>query len=113
MARSIKLVVYPVKDMAKAKAVFSKFLAAEPYIEGEYYAGYRVGELEIGLDPNGHSAGPIGYVDVTDLQASLKELLDAGAVLEQDAKDVGGGMLIAQVKDPDGHTLGLRQSPKS
>jgi hypothetical protein len=39
-------------------------------------------------------------------------LLDAGATTQQDVKDVGGGLLIAQVKDAGGNVLGLRQKTK-
>jgi hypothetical protein len=37
------------------------------------------------------------------------ELEAAGAVLHSDVKNVGGGLLIALVKDADGNVLGLRQ----
>jgi hypothetical protein len=36
--------------------------------------------------------------------------VEAGFVLDQDTRDVGGGMLIARVKDADGNTVGLRQA---
>lgn len=39
-------------------------------------------------------------------------LVDAGGETVQDVKDVGGGLLIATVKDAAGNTLGLRQSPR-
>jgi catechol 2,3-dioxygenase-like lactoylglutathione lyase family enzyme len=52
MAQNIKLIVYPVKDVEKAKAFYGKFLDVEPYVEGPYYVGYRVGDQEVGLDPN-------------------------------------------------------------
>ena len=55
--------------------------------------------------------GPIGYWEVDDIRASLQQLLDAGAQADQDVQDVGGGRLIALVKDADGNTLGLMQSP--
>jgi hypothetical protein len=32
-------------------------------------------------------------------------------VTDQDVKDVGGGKLIAKVKDADGNVIGLMQSP--
>jgi predicted enzyme related to lactoylglutathione lyase len=38
-------------------------------------------------------------------------VLDAGAELVRDVKDVGGGKLIAQVKDANGNTIGLMESP--
>ncbi len=70
-----------------------------------------MGEHEVGLDPHGSSAGPIAYHDVSDIKASLQALLDAGAQLQQDVKDVGYGLLIATVKDADGNVIGLRQQP--
>ena len=64
----------------------------------------------MGLDPNGQAV--ICYIDVTDIKSSLQTLVDTGAIIQQDIKDVGGGMLIAQIKDANDNILGLRQSPK-
>ena len=65
--------------------------------------------MEVGLDSHGKSRGPIAHRSVSDIKASLKELVEAGFVLDQDARDVCGGMLIARV-DADGNTVGLRQA---
>ncbi len=111
MARSVKLVVYPVKNVEKAKAFYGKFLDTEPYVASAYYVGYKTGELEVGLDPNS-SVGPIAYADVEDIKSSLKTMTDAGAVIVQDIKDVGGGLLVARVKDADGNVVGFRQKSK-
>ena len=114
MSQSIQLVVYPVKDLAKAKALFGQWLGVEPYADTAYYVGYRIGDQEVGLDPNGHSAGqtgPIGYCYVADIQKALQGLLDAGAQAQQAVNDVGGGRLIATVKDADGNAIGLIQNP--
>ncbi len=108
MARNIKLLVYPVKDVEKAKAFYGKFLDVEPYVEGPYYVGYRVGDQEVGLDPNS-KIGPIAYTDVKDIKSSLQAMVKVGAEVVQDVKEVGGGLLIAQVKDVDGNVVGLRQ----
>jgi predicted enzyme related to lactoylglutathione lyase len=51
------------------------------------------------------------YVSVADIQSSLKQLLEAGAQEVQAVQDVGGGLLIASVKDADGNDIGLRQNP--
>jgi predicted enzyme related to lactoylglutathione lyase len=112
MEKRIKLLVYPVTDIKKAKAFYNKFLSVEPYVDSPYYVGYKVGDLEVGLDPNA-TAGPIGYTDVADIQASLKEMAEAGAEIVQDIKDVGNGLLIAKVKDMDGSVVGLRQHPSA
>ncbi|MGD0005486.1 MAG: VOC family protein [Anaerolineaceae bacterium] len=114
MNQGISLFVYPVKDLAQAKKLYSQFLGIEPYADAAYYVGFRVGDQEIGLDPYGYTkgmTGPIGYRDVTDIRKSLQLLLDAGAQAQQEVTDVGGGMLIATVKDADNNIIGLRQSP--
>jgi predicted enzyme related to lactoylglutathione lyase len=111
MSQGISLVVYPVTDLAQAKTLYSTLLGVEPYVDGPYYVGFRVGDQEIGLDPHGHKqgiTGPIGYLDVSDIKKSLQALVDAGAQTQQEVKNVGGGLLIALVKDADGNVIGLR-----
>ncbi len=110
MNQGIRTVIYPVKDIAQAKTLYSKLLGIEPYTDEAYYVGFRVGDQEIGLDPNGHKAGMTGYYHVNDIKKSLQLLLDAGAQAQQEVKDVGGGRLIASVKDADGNIIGLIQS---
>ncbi len=109
MSQGISLIVYPVKDIEAAKKIYGTFLGVKPYAESPYYVGFRVGDQEVGLDPNGTAGGPIGYVNVDDIKASLQALLDAGAQTVKDVQDVGGGRLIATVKDADGNVIGLVQ----
>jgi predicted enzyme related to lactoylglutathione lyase len=110
MANGIKVTIYPVKNIEEAKTFYSKFLGVEPYAESSYYVGFRVGDMEIGLDPNA-TVGPIAYIEVTDIKSSLQAMVEVGAEIVQEAKDVGGGMLIAQVKDANGNVVGFRQQP--
>jgi predicted enzyme related to lactoylglutathione lyase len=110
MNQGIRTVIYPVKDIAHAKAFYSMLLGIEPFMDEAYYVGFKVGDQEIGLDPNGHKqgmTGPVGYYHVSDIKKSLQLLLDAGAQAQQEVKDVGGGKLIATVKEPDGNMIGL------
>lgn len=114
MTQAFSLIVFPVKDIAKGKSVFGKLLGAEPYMENPYYVGFRVGDQEIGLDPNGHKkgmTGPLGYCEVPDIRKTLQSLVDEGARVTQDVKDVGGGRLTAWLADADGNQIGLLQSP--
>jgi predicted enzyme related to lactoylglutathione lyase len=92
--------------------VYNTLLGIEPYVSGSYYVGYRIGDQEIGLDPNGHQqgmTGPYEYFQVADIHQALQALLEAGATLHLGVKDVGGGRLIARVKDPDGNIISLMQ----
>ena len=114
MNQGIRTVIYPVKDLAQAKTLYSKLLGVEPIMDEAYYVGFRVGDQDIGLDPNGHNqgmTGPVGYYHVNDIRKSLQTLLDAGAHVQQEVKDVGGGKLIAWVKDAGGNIIGLIQLP--
>ena len=114
MKQGIEVMVYPVSDLARAKTLYRTLLGVDPYADQAYYVGFRVGDQEIGLDPYGHNkgiTGPVVYVSVADIQSSLKQLLEAGAQQLQAVQDVGGGKLIASVKDADGNNLGLIQNP--
>jgi predicted enzyme related to lactoylglutathione lyase len=114
MNQGIGTIIYPVKDINRTKKMFSRFLEVEPYANMPYYVGYKVGNLEIGLDPNGFNqgmTGPITYYHVTDIKKSMQALIDEGAQKLQDIKDVGGGKLIATVKGPEGNVMGLIQMP--
>jgi predicted enzyme related to lactoylglutathione lyase len=111
MTEGIQTVIYPVNDLAAAKARFTALLGTEPYADSPYYVGYKVAGQDIGLDPNGHRAGAVAYVTVTGIEGRLQSLIDAGAEVNEELKDVGGGRLIASVKDPDGNLIGLLQDP--
>jgi predicted enzyme related to lactoylglutathione lyase len=111
MTQGIRTIIYPVKDIARAKALFRGLSGVEPYADEPYYVGFKIGDQEIGIDPHGHREGMTAYWHVDDIKASLQILLDGGAETLQDVKDVGGGTLIASVKDADGNIIGLRQSP--
>jgi predicted enzyme related to lactoylglutathione lyase len=91
MRQGVRTIVYPVKDLARAKMLFSKLLGVEPYADQPYYVGFRIGDQEIGLDPNGHKAGMTAYHHVDNIKQSLQSFLDAGAQILQEIKDVGGG----------------------
>jgi predicted enzyme related to lactoylglutathione lyase len=113
MASGMSTIIYPVKDLAQAKKLYSTLLGVEPMADSPYYVGFNVGSQHVGLDPNGHSqglTGPVGFYDVDDINASLEQLVGAGAQVLQPVKDVGGGLLVATVKDADGNAIGIRQS---
>jgi len=112
MAAGIQTVIYPVKDLDKAKALFATLLGAEPIADQPYYVGFKVEGQDIGLDPKGHDkgmTGPLAYFHVDDIRATLARLVEAGAQPQQEISNVGGGRLIASVRDADGNPIGLLQ----
>jgi predicted enzyme related to lactoylglutathione lyase len=113
MNHGIRTIIYPIKDASRAKGLFGQLLGSEPYVDQPYYVGFRVGEQEIGLLPNGHAtgmSGPLGYFQVDDIKKTLEALVKDGAQIQQPVKDVGAGKLVASVKDADGNLIGLLQS---
>lgn len=112
MTKGMKTVIYPVKDLARAKAIYRQLLDVEPYMDEPYFVGYNADGYDIGLDPNGHAqgmTGPVTYWRVVDLEAATAALVAAGAGEHQAPRDVGGGSRIASVTDPDGNVIGLMQ----
>ncbi|MFI6320099.1 VOC family protein [Nonomuraea sp. NPDC050556] len=113
MTEGIKTIVYPVSDLAKAKSLYSSFLQVEPYMDEPYFVGFNTDGPSVGLDPHGaakNMTGPVVFWNVPDIKASVQTLLDAGAELVQEVKDVGGGAITAMVRDADGNVTGFIQS---
>jgi predicted enzyme related to lactoylglutathione lyase len=111
---NIKVIVYPVQDLARAKTLYSTFLGVAPYADSPYYVGFKADGIDIGLDPNAHGrgiTGPVVYLQVDNIQHRLQSLLEMGAQELQAVTDTGNGRLIASVKDSDGNIIGLLQDP--
>jgi len=117
MNTGVSTVVYPVSDLAAAKAVFTRLLGVEPLYDDAYYVGYVLagqngGVPVLGLDPNGHDRGMTGatpFWAVDDIRATVAALVAAGATIVEDVHDVGGGGLVAILEDPDCNMIGLSQ----
>jgi predicted enzyme related to lactoylglutathione lyase len=110
MNHGVTSIVFPVNDLAQARPFYANLFGVDPHVDSPYYVGFRIGDLEIGLDPNGHRVGgPVGYWRVDDLSDRLHALVVAGARIEQEITDVGGGRRIAILRDPDGNAFGLLQ----
>jgi predicted enzyme related to lactoylglutathione lyase len=108
----IKTVLHPVSDLAAAKAVYAALLGVPPQSDESYYVGFEAAGQHIGLVPGGGPQGmssPVAYWHVSDLEAKLAEVTDAGATMNEAPRDVGGGRLVATITDPDGNVLGLLQ----
>jgi len=110
MNKGVKTIIYPVKDINESKTLFRKLLEVEPYADQPYYVGFKVGDQDIGLVPNNPEAGMTAFYHVHDIKNSLQILLDGGGTIIQDVKNVGGGRLIASIRDKDSNIIGLIQN---
>ncbi|MEV4316675.1 VOC family protein [Actinocrispum sp. NPDC049592] len=114
MFQGLRTVVYPVDDLAAAKAWWTRVLGIEPYFDEPFYVGYSVNGYELALDPHGYAesgAGPVTYWGVDDVEAAVATLLEAGGREHADVTDYGGGIRTAVVTAPDGTLIGVIENP--
>lgn len=112
MTNGVNTIVYPVTDLTAAKALFSTLIGAEPEWEQPGYVGWQLGGQDIGIVPDGPRkgiTGPTPYWHVTDLAASLKELVEAGATVTAEPRNIGKVRRVATVT-VDGNAIGLLQT---
>ena len=79
--KDVSLIIYPAADLTAAKRFFRELIGTDPYADSPQYVGYRSGDMEIGLVPNGdkREPGALAYWTVSDIAASVKALAAAGA----------------------------------
>jgi predicted enzyme related to lactoylglutathione lyase len=112
--QGLRTVVYPVDDLAAAKAWWSRVLGVRPYFDEPYYVGFSVNGYELALDPRGRAesgTGPVTYWGVDDVDAAVAALLAAGGREHAGVTDYGGGIRTAVVTAPDGSLVGLIENP--
>jgi predicted enzyme related to lactoylglutathione lyase len=117
MFLGLRTAKYEVADVAKAKEWYSKVLGTQPYFdEPAFYVGYNVGGYELGLVPAPKAgakreAAGVAYWGVEDANATYKRLIELGAAPVEAVQDVGGGILVGEVRDPFGNVLGVIYNP--
>lgn len=113
MIQGLRTAIYPVSDLAQAKAWYGAVLGLPPYFDEPFYVGYTVGGFELGLIPDGKpgTAGALAYWGVADAAAELARLQELGATVHGALKDVGGGIKVAAVLDPFGNAFGIIENP--
>jgi len=117
MFLGLRTVKYDVADIAKAKEWYTKVFGVEPYFDQpEFYVGYNIGGYELGLTPepkagSKREAAGVAYWGVEDAHAAYKRLIELGATPVSDVQDVGGGILVGEVRDPFGNVIGVIYNP--
>ncbi|HEV3252172.1 MAG TPA: VOC family protein [Puia sp.] len=111
MLKKLRTVIYHVDDLQKAKKWYEMVTGRQPYFDESFYTGFDINGFELGLDPDqtGIREGnkTIAYWAVDDIRSCVDKLIPEGALLVKDVTDVGGGIKVAEVKDPFGNTIGL------
>jgi predicted enzyme related to lactoylglutathione lyase len=114
MVNGLGTVIYPVSDLARAKAWYATAFQQQPYFDQPFYVGFNIAGYELGLDPSPSEAGAgggVAYWRVEAIDAAVEHFLKAGASLVSAAQDVGEGIKVATVSDPFGNRIGLLENP--
>ncbi|REJ76453.1 MAG: VOC family protein [Acidobacteria bacterium] len=107
---------YFVPDLEKGKAWYAKAFCVEPYFDEPFYVGFDINGYELGIQPadenrqTGNST--IAYWAVKDIHEMYKRFIELGATEHEKPMDVGGGVVVAAVKDPWDNLIGLIFNPE-
>lgn len=113
--KGLRTVVYMVENLKEATVWYQDILGIEPYFDTEYYVGFNVDGYELGLHPQKNKMDKTtnvqAYWAVDDTEEMYRSLLSKGAGELEKPMDVGGGIVLATVKDPWGNAFGIIYNP--
>lgn len=102
-------ILIPATDLEASRDLYRDLLGAEPTADSPYYVGSDVDGQHVGLVPGTTSVRP--HLHVADMDEAVRRVTSAGGSVVEPAKDVGGGRLVAVVRDPAGGEIGLLADP--
>ena len=111
----IKIVLHPVSDMARAKAMYTALLGIEPQADAPYYVGYDTAGQHIGLVPDGGPQGmtsPVAYWRVADIEEKLAEVTSAGATVKEPAATWAAAASWPRSLTPTAMSSGSSRTPE-
>jgi catechol 2,3-dioxygenase-like lactoylglutathione lyase family enzyme len=113
----LRTTIYKVSDVDKAKQWYADFLGFNPYFDEPYYVGFNIAGYELGLQPEEGLKGDekadsvITYWGVENVSDSYQGLINLGATAHEEPTEVGGGIIVASLKDPWDNIIGLIFNP--
>ena len=74
--KGLGTVIYPVTDLARAKAWYTAAFGQAPYFDEAFYVGFEIAGYELGLHPEPAdktgSTGGVAYWRVDDIAAAVR-----------------------------------------
>ena len=116
MLGGLRSAFFLVPDLTAARSWYVGVLGFSPYFDEPFYVGFDVQGYELGLQPtaDGEVAGTGGSSaawHVRDVPAAMQRFVEAGATVQEEARDVGGGITYGAVQDPWANSIGLIDNP--
>ncbi|MBS0660692.1 MAG: VOC family protein [Verrucomicrobia bacterium] len=114
----LRTVGYRVGDkLYQAKMWYERVLGFKPYFDEPFYVGFNVGGFELGLQPDDpgpeqtRANGVAVFWGVAKCGEAYERLLALGASPAEPPQEVGGGIVVATVRDPFGNLFGVIENP--
>lgn len=112
----LRTTIYKVADLTAAKAWYANVFQTQPYFDEPFYVGFNIGGYELGLQPEENpttikAESVLTYWGVEDVARETSRFIEAGAVTHEEPQEVGGGIIVATVKDLWGNIIGLIYNP--
>ncbi len=112
MFRSLKSVIYKVKNIEKATEWYNELFGTEPALNTSALIVYLIGDYSLGLVPRTESASKSDdsthvYWEVDDVESAYKRMLLLGATPDTEI-NMSFNIKRATVRDPFGNILGIR-----
>jgi len=112
----LRTAIYRVGDINAAKEWYAKVFETQPYFDEPYYAGFDIGGYELGLQPEEElsidkAESVVVYWGVDNIDTEFNRFIASGATELEKPNEVGGGIIVAKLKDPWGNIIGLIYNP--
>ncbi|MFB5945601.1 VOC family protein [Albibacterium profundi] len=112
----LRTTIYRVADIQAATEWYIKAFETQPYFSESFYVGFEIGGYELGLQPEvdpekDKTDNVVAYWGVNDIHAEFDRFLGLGATAHEKPKEVGGGIMVAILKDLWGNAIGLIYNP--
>lgn len=112
----LRTAIYQVADIQAAKEWYTQAFGVAPYFDEPFYVGFDIGGYELGLQPEETPTtdkveSVVAYWGVEDVEKEFNRLVQLRATPFEGPQEVGGGIIVAKLKDPWGNIIGLIFNP--
>ncbi len=112
----LRTTIYHVPDLDEAKEWYTKVFGVSPYFDEEFYVGFNVAGYELGLVPDStpsdkKSDNIESFWGVENVESEHQRFIELGATEHVAPTNVGGEIVVSNLKDPWGNVIGLIYNP--